>query len=274
MKIIENIISVGHGSINPSYLFIHETADPGATASDLVSYWKRNPSYIVHYVCDWTGTVYHCMQDSRKAWQVGYGNGYGVGMEICHATSKENFEKAWGTAVEFAACYLKEKGWDISHIMSHHEAAKKWGGSDHTDPDGYFESFGRSWSEFKNEVSAKLNGTNTTTSTATTATADAAAKTTTSKITVDGYWGRDTTTKAQQVFKTPVDGIVSGQYKGNCKYLRACLSGVWEFSAHPTGSALIKAIQRWAGATVDGIAGKETVKSMQKKLGEIGRAHV
>ena len=87
------------------------------------------------------------------------------------------------------------------------------------------------------------------------------------KIAVDGFWAKDTTLKAQHVFGTVADGIVSGQNINCCKYLRACLSGVWQFSAHPTGSALIKAIQRWAGAEADGIAGRATVPAMQKKLG-------
>lgn len=156
MKIIENIVNNGHGALNPQYLFIHETANPGATALNHVNYWRNNGAYAVHYVCDWTGNVYHCVPDNRECWQVGNGNGYGVGIEICHAKNQADFNSAYETAVEFAAYYLKKKGWNTSHLMSHHQATQRWGGSTHTDPDSYFAQFGKSWSQFVSDVNARM----------------------------------------------------------------------------------------------------------------------
>ena len=87
------------------------------------------------------------------------------------------------------------------------------------------------------------------------------------KIDVDGVWGCDTTYLAQKVFGTYQDGEVSDQ-SSDCKvFLPACHSSSWEFVYAPdAGSDLIRAIQKKTGATVDGIAGYETVKKLQKWL--------
>lgn len=156
MQIRENIISNGHGGLNPGYLVIHETANPGATALNHVSYWSRDDTYAVHYVTDWTGIVYHCVRDDRLCWHVGNGNGNCVGIELGHALTPQQFKQVWDTAVEFAAWYLKKRGWGIDRMISHDQAARWWGGSDHTDPIGYFAQFGRSWGQFKDAVATEM----------------------------------------------------------------------------------------------------------------------
>lgn len=89
------------------------------------------------------------------------------------------------------------------------------------------------------------------------------------KIAVDGEWGKGTTRAAQKVFGTPVDGIVSRQIAKYRSYMPNCLSSSWDFrsSGYSSGSALIKAIQRWCGASADGLCGPGTIKALQKKLG-------
>lgn len=160
MRVIEDICSNGHGPLSPSYLFIHETATPGAPAVNFRNAARRGTwEYVTQYVCDWTGDVYHLMPDDRLAWAVGNGNRYGVNLEICHATNQEDFDKAWDTAVEFSAQWLKGRGWGVDHMMSHDECRRKWGGTTHVDPDGYFAKYGRTWAEFKSEVAARIAGT-------------------------------------------------------------------------------------------------------------------
>ena len=155
----EQIISNGHGSISPSYLVIHETADPGATADQLMAYWRNNPNaYVVHYTMDLDGdVVYHAMADNRKAWHIGNGNSYTVGIELCHATNQADFNKQWNEAVKWAGDYLHKRGWSVNQMISHNEARLKWGGTDHTDPNSYFEFYGKSWAQFKADVAAYMN---------------------------------------------------------------------------------------------------------------------
>ena len=58
--------------------------------------------------------------------------------------------------MQWAAWQLKKNGWGIDRLISHNECRVKWGGTDHTDPDDYFESFGKSWSQFKAAVKKAL----------------------------------------------------------------------------------------------------------------------
>ena len=153
-------VSDGHGSLDASYLAIHETAEPGATAADHIHHWTFNDSsYAVHYVADWeSDTVYCAVPDDRLCWHVGSGNKYCVGIELCHATNQEDFERIWETGVKFAAWYLNMRGWGIDRLISHNDATNWWGGSDHTDPLEYFESYGESWEQFKTEVESAMSG--------------------------------------------------------------------------------------------------------------------
>lgn len=87
-------------------------------------------------------------------------------------------------------------------------------------------------------------------------------------IEVDGYWGPDTTKLAQKVFGTEQDGKVSHQYKAYKSSNPGLQSDTFEWETNPSGySPLIKAIQKWCGATQDGHIGPDTIKKMQKKLG-------
>lgn len=84
---------------------------------------------------------------------------------------------------------------------------------------------------------------------------------------VDGWWGPKVTTRAQIVFGTPVDGIVSNQFA--CyKAANPGLDGGWEWESNPSGySPLIAKIQEWCGAKVDGHIGPDTIRCIQRKLG-------
>ena len=88
-------------------------------------------------------------------------------------------------------------------------------------------------------------------------------------IDVDGQWGKDTTKKAQEVFGTTVDGIVSDQ-RIEYKSKNPGLVESFEWKSNPTGhSELIKAIQKMVGATQDGWIGTNTIKKMQKYFGTV-----
>lgn len=87
------------------------------------------------------------------------------------------------------------------------------------------------------------------------------------KLAVDGYWGTGTTTRLQQIFGTPVDGIVSHQYAG-WRLNNPGISGSFQWEDNPQdGSALIRAIQRKVEVTVDGFIGPDTIRGMQRWMG-------
>lgn len=93
-------------------------------------------------------------------------------------------------------------------------------------------------------------------------------------LTVDGKWGEKTTTKAQEVFKTTVDGIVTDQYKCYKNENPGLISFEWLNNPSTYGSELIRAIQKKVGANVDGYIGPETIKKMQKYFGTIQDGYV
>lgn len=86
-------------------------------------------------------------------------------------------------------------------------------------------------------------------------------------ISVDGFAGSNTLRLAQRIAGTPTDGIVSGQYTGNMRYVPCATKAAWLFSAHPTGSLFVKTLQRKLDIKADGIWGKQTSIALQKKLG-------
>ena len=89
------------------------------------------------------------------------------------------------------------------------------------------------------------------------------------KIDEDGKWGPDTTKKAQEVFGTTVDGLVTDQYACYKAKNPGLIAFEWLKNPSDYGSELIRAVQKKVGANVDGHIGPETIKKMQKWLGTI-----
>ena len=90
------------------------------------------------------------------------------------------------------------------------------------------------------------------------------------QIAIDGYWGKDTTTKAQKVFGTTVDGVISNQNSDMRKFMPNCQIASWDFVSPlklKNGSDLVRAIQKKIGAEADGFFGMETLKKLQTFLG-------
>lgn len=82
-------------------------------------------------------------------------------------------------------------------------------------------------------------------------------------LTVDGIGGACTVRAMQRFFGTPQDGVISGQNRTQSKFYPS-LTAV-EYGKD--GSVCIKKLQKWCGASVDGVLGEKTVKAWQKKLG-------
>lgn len=155
----EDTVSYGHGYNDAQYLVIHETANPGASAYNHTLLWSRDDTYAVHYVMELDGSVvYHTVPDWALCWHVGNGNYQTVGIELAHATNWGDFAAQWDEAVAWAGDYLMSRGWGIDRLLSHNDCTWIWGGSDHTDPTGYFAEYGRSWDEFKANVAAYMGG--------------------------------------------------------------------------------------------------------------------
>ncbi|MCI8992620.1 MAG: hypothetical protein HFG80_07860 [Eubacterium sp.] len=86
------------------------------------------------------------------------------------------------------------------------------------------------------------------------------------ELIIDGKMGTKTTRRAQEVFGTVQDGVISNQlsvYKSICPGI---LSANWE-STKRGGSLLVKALQKKVGADPDGYLGPRTIRKWQKWMG-------
>ena len=88
------------------------------------------------------------------------------------------------------------------------------------------------------------------------------------KLTEDGVWGMKTTRRAQEVFKTTQDGIVSRQLRRFKNRCAGCGSGwQWTGVSSDRGSELIRTMQKWLKVTADGHFGTKTIEALQKRMG-------
>lgn len=266
----------GHGQISPSYLVVHSTANPGATAQDHVSYWTRmgNGSTMAHWVMDWTdgGTVYQMAASDRLVWHVGNGNRYSVGIELCEATDQGDFDLEFDQAARWCADFLRSRGWGLDRMVSHNEARQMWGGTDHTDPTAYFARFGQSWATFEARVSGYLTGSSVS------AVVPSGSTPSDTGLGDREWWGQRFTRAMQEQLGTEVDGYVSRQPGANSRYLSNADSSSWLVGGACytpggySGSMMVKDLQAelaergyYSGA-IDGWAGYQTITGLQRLL--------
>ena len=87
------------------------------------------------------------------------------------------------------------------------------------------------------------------------------------KLNVDGVAGGCTIVRIQTVFGISVkDGVLSGQNKSLGKYYPSVIAVQYGKG----GSVTVKRLQKWAGATQDGIWGQGTSRALQHKLNSEG----
>ena len=145
--------------LSPKGVVLHETATPGASAENEYRYFNNNDiGASAHGFVDWNGYI-QTIPYNEVAWHAGYtANSKYIGIEMCHATNKADFDKVWNNTVELFTTLLKQYGWTVNDIHTHNEMSKLYKETDHTDPIGYFKKFGRTIDDFKKAVENKMNG--------------------------------------------------------------------------------------------------------------------
>ena len=237
--------------MTPDFIIVHNTAND-APAKNEVSYMKNNSSSTSFHIAVDDVEAVQGIPFNRNTWNCGdgtngKGNRNGISIEICYSKSGgERWQKAKSNAIEVIVQILKQYGWGIEQVKKHQDFNGKY--CPHRILD-------EGWNKFLNEIKAKLDGRKPTPIS--------------EKIKEDGYWGKDTTRKAQKVFGTPIDGIVSNQYASYKAENPGLLSSTFEWKSNPSknGSVLIKAIQKKIGVRQDGKIGPDTIKGMQRWLG-------
>lgn len=143
----------------PIGIVLHETATPGATAQNEFLYFNGGDrGASAHGFVDWNGYIQTIPYD-EVAWHAGYtANHKYIGIEMCHATNKADFDKVWDNTVEIVVDLINKCGFSINELTTHNEVSLRWRETDHTDPIGYFKKFGKTFEDFKNDVIAHMNG--------------------------------------------------------------------------------------------------------------------
>lgn len=145
----------------PHGIVIHETANPTSTIEGEISYMDRNwRNAFVHAFVD-QNNIIEIHDPSYGAWGAGrIANQYFLHIELVeHIGDRTAFMKSILNDAHYAASKLyqfglipsrpSKKTGDISGtIWSHHDVSSYLGGTNHTDPTGYFSKFGYSMDEF------------------------------------------------------------------------------------------------------------------------------
>lgn len=140
------------------HLVLHETVSK-AEARRQLTYFNTHPEAQAgaHGFIDWNEVLLTLPLD-EVAYHVGpRANGITEGYELCHASTKAQFDAQWNMAVQWFARRCAAYGRGADMIISHCEIGVIYGGTDHTDPDGYFAEFGKTVNDFRAAVAAILS---------------------------------------------------------------------------------------------------------------------
>ncbi|BDR61067.1 SLAP domain-containing protein [Lactobacillus xylocopicola] len=153
----KNKINYRYGK--PEGVVIHETATPGASAHSEAIYFNRewmNIYSYVHAFVDHTGVIQMTTPD-YGVWGAGpNANNRFVQVELCQENNQADFAKSINNDAIYVAQIMHKYNLvpdNAVHdgkgtVWSHHAVSNFLGGTDHTDPDGYFAKWGYSMDEF------------------------------------------------------------------------------------------------------------------------------
>lgn len=153
----ENPLNYRNGK--PEGVVIHETATPGATAHAEAIYfnreWKNTYTYV-HAFVDKLGVI-QMMTPDYGVWGAGpMANNRFVQVELCQDNNLADFAKSINNDAIYVAQILRRYNLTPDNavhdgkgtVWSHHAVSQFLGGTDHTDPDGYFAKWGYSMDDF------------------------------------------------------------------------------------------------------------------------------
>ncbi|WDF83104.1 N-acetylmuramoyl-L-alanine amidase [Lacticaseibacillus pabuli] len=143
----------------PEGIIIHETAEPTWTAADgakhFLSEWKTKQTYVHAFVDG--SEVAHIGDTNYQTWGAGTaGNARFISIELCETTNPTTFAKSVNNLAYYSATLLRQYNLkpDLASndgfgtIWSHYDVTRFLGGTDHTDPLGYFSAHGYDMNQF------------------------------------------------------------------------------------------------------------------------------
>lgn len=156
-----------HGVGKPEGIVIHETADPGVTLDQEVTrmqtQWQKRQAYV-HAFVDHSEVV-NIHPTDYAVWGAGYyANQRFIHIELVEENNAYDFAESVNNDAYYVATLLKKYNLPAvladhdgqGTIWSHHAVSQWLGDTDHTDPTGYFQSWGYSMDDFFALVQQKL----------------------------------------------------------------------------------------------------------------------
>ncbi len=147
---------------------LHESADPGATAERLQTYFSNVPKIGAnfHAAVDWIEDIQLLPWDEKGGHAKEPANTMYFGLEMCRPydgdpEKKEKMIITYNASVSaFARLYhyvYKIDKVTKENTRSHHEVALKWHNTTHVDPTSYLKEIGKDMDMFRAEVQRELN---------------------------------------------------------------------------------------------------------------------
>lgn len=137
---------------------IHETANPNSTIDGEVNYMYNNYNNAFVHAYAGSDKIIQTAPSDYLAWGAGANaNPYFYQIELTRSNTFDGFAKSVNNQAYLTAKMLKQNGLQPSladnnqgtgTIISHNAVSQYWGGTNHTDPVGYFNQWGYNMNQF------------------------------------------------------------------------------------------------------------------------------
>ncbi|MEE1108207.1 MAG: glucosaminidase domain-containing protein [Macrococcus canis] len=165
-------IAYRNGVAKPEGIVAHETANPNSTIEGEISYMSRNiNNAFVHAFVDDNNIIETANTDYLSWGAGGVSNPRNINVELVRVYGKDRFSKSVNNLADYLATNLMYYNLPVDNahndgqgtVWSHQAVSNYLGGTDHTDPVGWFAENNYTFDEFyslvQEKYNYKLNGT-------------------------------------------------------------------------------------------------------------------
>ena len=165
-------IAYRNGVAKPEGIVAHETANPNSTIEGEISYMSRNiNNAFVHAFVDDNNIIETANTDYLSWGAGGVSNSRNINVELVRVYGKDRFSKSINNLADYLATNLIYYNLPVDNahndgqgtVWSHQAVSNYLGGTDHSDPVGWFAENNYTFNEFfslvQEKYNYKLNGT-------------------------------------------------------------------------------------------------------------------
>ncbi|PKE63003.1 GW dipeptide domain-containing protein [Macrococcoides caseolyticum] len=236
-------IAYRNGVAKPEGIVAHETANPNSTIEGEISYMSRNiNNAFVHAFVDDNNIIETANTDYLSWGAGGVSNSRNINVELVRVYGKDRFSKSINNLADYLATNLIYYNLPVDNahndgqgtVWSHQAVSNYLGGTDHSDPVGWFAENNYTFNEFfslvQEKYNYKLNGTKPTPPVTVQPTPPKPAETVKGTVTTSSAQMMARVNSTSTKVYASVDsatGVSAGQKAGNTYYVnkKATLNG-------------------------------------------------